>query len=219
MISGKTETAAGLVGGIRNAIETKLYDLNERNHFLFRLLERANDLWAGLAFRGVRRRARKLDDVIRGKNSAARLRFLTPEDLDAFAELLARFDFKYLPPHPRDRQTAARVLRRAGYLPFGVFLGDELVGYTLLRLLFPRRALTGVWTLSTERTAGFSRAAVRRTGQFTDQEGLIDYATVPLDNPASLRAAEWAGWRVLRRNERFYVLRRPLPRRRFVRLR
>jgi hypothetical protein len=84
---------------------------------------------------------------------------------------------------------------------------------------FPRRAFTGVWTLPKHRNAGFSQAAVKRTGQFTDEEGVIDYVTVPLDNLPSLRGAQWAGWEPLRKNERFHLLRRPLPRRRFVRLR
>jgi 4-amino-4-deoxy-L-arabinose transferase-like glycosyltransferase len=210
-------TSATMVKRILDAIETRLYELNERNHPFFRFLEWVNDLWARVVFRAVRRRAHKIDDVITGRDNAGRLRFLTPDDLDVFADLIARFDFKYLPPHPCDRETAARVLRRPSYLPFGIFVDDQAVGYTLLRLLFPRRAFTGVWTLTTEHTAGLSRAAVKRTGQFTDAEGITDYATVPLDNTVSLRAAEWAGWRVLRKNRRFHLLRRPLPHRRFSR--
>jgi hypothetical protein len=212
-------TSPTTIRRVLDAIETRLYELNERNHPFFRLLERVNDMWARLVFRGVRSRARNIDDSIAGRDGTARLRFLTPDDVDLLADLLARFDFKYLPPHPRDRETVARVLRRASYLPFGLFRDGEVMGYLLVRLTFPRRSFTGIWTLHQHRNAGFSQAAVKRTGQFTDEEGVIDHVTVPLDNLPSLRGAQWAGWKVLRKNRRFYVLRRPLPRRRFVRLR
>ena len=197
------------------ALESWLYELNERNHWFFRFLEWGNDQYARIVYRGVRRRASRIDDEIPGRSRSARMRFLTGDDHDLFANLIARFDFSHLPPHGIDRATAAYALRRPSYLPFVILRDEEPVGYCLVRLLFPNRAFTGVWTFPEPENAGFSRAAVRRTGQFTDSEGIIDFVTVPLQNLASKRGAEWAGWSVIRQNRRFYVLRRPLPERRF----
>jgi len=198
-----------------DAVETWLYDLNARNHWLFRFMEWANDQYARIAYRGVRRRASAIDDEIPGRDRTARLVFLSPEDVGVFADLLARFDFEHLPPHPLDRNTAAAVVRRPSYLPFLILRDDEAVGYALVRLVFPNRAFTGVWTFPDPANAGFSRAAVKRTGQFTDREGIIDFVTVPLDNLPSKKGAEWAGWSVIGRNQRFWLLRRPIPPRRF----
>ena len=98
------------------------------------------------------------------------------------------------------------MLRRRNYLPFGVLVDGRLVGYLLVRLFFPRRAVTGIWSLPNAYNRGFSQAAVQATGRFTRGEGLADYITVPIDNKYSLKGAQWAGWKIIRTNRRFHVL-------------
>lgn len=190
-----------------NRAEEWIYRANEQQHWIFRLYDRFNEIWAGLVFRGVRRRARDFARTLQGKNDSAELRFLTLDDLNDFAAMLARFSFKYLPPHPLDRASAEWVLRRNSYLPYGIYHEGELVGYTLVRLFFPKRAVTGVWSIPSNHNRGFSQVAVKTTAEFTLEEGLHDYVTVPVDNPHSLRGAQWAGWKIVRTNRRFHVLR------------
>lgn len=192
---------------LRAAAEVWIYELNERQHWAFGLYDAFNELWARLVFRGVRRRAARLDVPLPGRRELARLRFLTPADGVAFATLLQRFDFKYLPPHPLDERGARRALRRTSYLPFGIFAGEELVGYTLVRFFFPWRAVHGVWSLPSHHNRGFSQMAVKKTSDFTGGQGLADFVTVPVDNIHSLRGAQWAGWRIIRSNRRFHLLR------------
>ena len=192
-----------------NRAEEWIYDLNVRGHWLFALYDAGNELWASLVFRGVKRRAARIDARVPGRDGEeARIRLLLPErDDDAFAALLeglARFE--YLPPHPLDRAAARRALRRRSYLPFGIFYRGELVGYLLLRLFFFRRAVTAIWSLEVAHNKRFSLNAGVITSSFTRAEGLADYITVPLDNTYSLKAALGAGWRIVRKNRRFYVL-------------
>jgi hypothetical protein len=187
--------------------EEWIYDLNARNHWLFRVYDWGNEIWARIAFRGVKRRAAAHRETIQGREHSALLRPLTPDDLDDFAALLASFaDFKYLPPHPVDRVSAERALRRSSYLPFGVEQDGKLVAYALVRLFFPRRAATGVWVHESAHATGLGQAAVKSTAGFTRAEGIADYVTVPLDNVHSLRGAKWAGWEVIRTNRHFHVL-------------
>jgi hypothetical protein len=129
-------------GCIQDAAEMWIYALNERQHWLFRLYDGVNEAWARLVFRGVRRRAARFARELPAAEANTRLRFLAPADLDAFVALLAAFEFQYVPPHPLDRSAAARALRRASYLPFGIFRADELIGYVLVRIVFPRRAVS-----------------------------------------------------------------------------
>ena len=192
---------------VLDAAEEWIYRLNEREHWIFRIYDRGNELYAALFMRGVRRRASQLDVAVEaGSDARARLRFLTPGDGAIFAELLASLKSRYLPPHPLDRRAAERALRRCSYLPFGIFVGDRLVGYLLLRLFFPWRAVTGIWTLPTTHNVGIAQACLRQTGSFSRSQGLADYATVPIDNLNSVRVANGAGWRTLRTNRHFHVL-------------
>lgn len=46
-----------------DALEVWLYELNERNHWLFRLLEWGNEIHSRIVFRGVRRRAALIHGV------------------------------------------------------------------------------------------------------------------------------------------------------------
>ncbi len=208
MSAAEPETPRGLQARLLDAAEEWIYRLNEREHWIFRLYDQANEWWAALVFRGVRERAREIDETVAGADGTeARLRFLTPADEAAFAELLAGLSSKYLPPHPRDPVACARALRRRSYLPFGIFVEGRLIGYLLLRLFFPKRAVTGIWTIPTTHNVGIAQACLRKTGSFSTGQGLADYATVPVDNLNSVRVANGAGWRTLRTNKRFHVLR------------
>jgi hypothetical protein len=192
---------------LQDRAEEWIYRLNEREHWIFRLYDAFNEAWAALVFRGLRRRAGRLDRPIRARGGLdARVRFLHPEDEGAFAQLLGKFDFRYLPPHGLDPAAARRALRRRSYLPFGIFVEERLVGYLLLRLFFPRRAVTGIWTLPETYNLGLGQESLRQTAAFTTAERMADYATIPVDNPNSVRMATAAGWRVIRTNRRFHVL-------------
>ena len=196
-----------LTGRLQARAEEWIYELNERDHWVFRIYDRVNELWASLFFRRLKRRASRIDVPYESSDGTqARFRFLTADDLDILADLFSRFDMKHLPPHGLDRAAAKAVLRRRSYLPFGIFAGDEFVGYVLLRLFLIRRAVTGIWALPTHHGRGLNIVPVVVTGKFVREEHLPDYVTIPLDNTPSLRGALVAGWKLVRRNRRFYVL-------------
>jgi hypothetical protein len=201
-----TQGPSSLSRRLRDAAEEWVYDLNARGHWLFGAYEWLNVQCARLVFRGVRRRAMRYTATLEGNNGRAEMRFLTPADEAEFATLLSRFNFDHQPPHALDAVTAGRVLRRASYLPFGIFFEGELSGYVLVRYLAPRSAFTGVWSIPAVYNNGFSQAAVAATHPFMRSQWLNDFVTVPLDNVWSLQGAQWAGWRIIRSNQRFHVL-------------
>jgi len=195
------------LSGTQDWAEELVYKLNEREHWIFKLYDWSNEVFATIRFGGLRRRAGELDVAFETrKGVAARIRFLQPTDEAIFTELLESFDARYLPPHPTDRGSAAAALRRRSYLPFGIFIDDRLEGYLLLRLFYPSRAVTGIWTRPHTHNLGLGQEALRQTAAFTRSEGIPDYATIPVDNPNSVRMANAAGWQVIRTNRRFHVL-------------
>jgi len=191
---------------LQDRLEEWVYRLNEQQHWIFRLYDWGNEVWARLVFGGVRTRASKMDRPVSAGDCQAHVRFLTLRDLEAFRELLSRLDVRYLPPHPLDRSTAERVLRRRNHLPLGIFVEEEMIGYILLRLFFFRRAVTGIWMLASTHSAGVGRHTLLTSVEFLKREGLPNYCTIPLGNEPSMRIAHWCGWRVIRTNRRFNVL-------------
>jgi hypothetical protein len=205
--SPAADAPKSLPARLQDLAEELIYKLNVKEHWIFKIYDFSNEVFASIRFRGLRRRAGKLDIAFETRTGvAARIRFLHPEDTVIFQELLASFDSRYLPPHPCDARAAAAVLRRRAYLPFGIFVKDDLIGYLLLRLFYPFRAVTGIWTRPRTHNLGIGQEALKHTGAFTRREGIPDYATIPVDNPNSVRMANAAGWQVIRTNKLFHVL-------------
>ena len=67
--------------------------------------------------------------------------------------------------------------------------------------------MTGIWTLPETHDLGLGQEALRQTAAFSRSEGIPDYATIPVNNPNSLRMANAAGWQTIRTNRRFHVIR------------
>ena len=207
MKEGAPQETPTLFQRVQDGAEEAIYRLNEKGSFIFKIYDLSNEIFARFRFAALRERASQLDVPFETRGGlAARIRFLAPSDQPAFAEMLSGLKGRYGPPHPVDSAAAAAALDRASYLPFGIFVEEKLSGYLLLRLFYPSRAVTGIWTLPDTHNLGLGQEALRQTAAFTRSEGLPDYATIPIDNHNSLRMANAAGWQVIRTNKRFHVL-------------
>lgn len=196
-----------LLARLQDAAELWIYALNEKQHWIFRVYDAFNETWARLVFRGLRRRAAAFSQDLTDHGASGTLRLVKPSEIESFAEMLEAISgLKYLPPHPLDRKHAEQALRRASYLPFGIFQEGKLIGYVLLRLFFLRRVVSGIWMIPDYHFARTGTAAVLAAGVFTRSEHIPDYVTIPVDNHPSLLGAQTAGWRIIRSNRRFHVL-------------
>ena len=207
MKEGAPPDAPTLFQRVQDWAEEAVYRLNEKGSFIFKIYDFSNEVFARFRFASLRKRASRLNVPFETRGGlSARIRFLAPSDQAAFAEMLAGLKGRYGPPHPVDAGGAAAALNRVSYLPFGIFVEEKLSGYLLLRLFYPSRAVTGIWTLPDTHNLGLGQEALRHTAAFTRSEDLPDYATIPIDNHNSLRMANAAGWKVIRTNKRFHVL-------------
>lgn len=76
----------------------------------------------------------------------ANIRPLGPDDLEAllcFYATLPESHFAYFRPHGFSRREVKRVLRRPYYIAYGLFLGEEVVGYSLFKLYPGKKAFFG----------------------------------------------------------------------------
>jgi hypothetical protein len=187
-------------------LEEWIYRLNDENHWIFRVYDWGNEVWARMFLRGVRRRGLSIDEWVEGSKGRARVRCLGPDDVDAFAGFLAALDVRYLPPHPLDRRAAEQALGRQSYVPLGIFWEDELVGYVLVRLFFFRRAVNGIWMLPAVHGQGLGKRSLWVSAKVPGSEAMAGYCTIPLGNEPSVRSALWCGYEIIRTNRRFHVL-------------
>ena len=207
MNKASSQNSPNLYQQLQDWAEERIYRLNEKGSFIFKVYDFSNEVFARIRFRGLRKRASRLDVPFMTRTGLdARIRFLQTTDKSSFAEMLSGLEGRYGPPHPVDAIGASTALTRFSYLPFGIFVEGKLSGYLLLRLFYPSRAVTGIWTLPDTHNLGLGQEALKQTAAFSHSEHLPDYATIPIDNHNSLRMANSAGWQVIRTNHRFHVL-------------
>ena len=207
MNKASSQNSPNLYQRIQDWAEERIYQLNEKGSFIFKLYDFSNEVFSRIRFRGLRKRASRLDvPFVTRTGLDARIRFLTTTDESNFAEMLSGLQGRYGPPHAVDATGASTALTRFSYLPFGIFVEEKLSGYLLLRLFYPSRAVTGIWTLPDTHNLGLGQEALKQTAAFSHSGHLPDYATIPIDNHNSLRMANSAGWQVIRTNRRFHVL-------------
>lgn len=207
MNKASSQKSPNLYQQLQDWAEEQIYRLNEKGSFIFKVYDFSNEIFARIRFRGLRKRASQLNVPFMTRTGLdARIRFLTTTDASSFANMLAGLQGRYGPPHPMDASGASTALTRFSYLPFGIFVEEKLCGYLLLRLFYPSRAVTGIWTLPDTHNLGLGQEALKQTAAFSHSEDLPDYATIPIDNHNSLRMANSAGWQVIRTNHRFHVL-------------
>ena len=193
--------------GLLDHLEEWIYRLNERDHWIFRSYDFANEVAAVALFRRTRAAARALRTEFGGAGAAASLRLLRPEDTESFSSFLASLGTRYLPPHRLDSRTAARVLRRRSHLPFGIFVEGRLQGYVLARFFLPGRVVAGIWILPAIHGRRYGRDGWWAVVEFLHRQGWPLYCTIPRGNTPSIRTALAAGFDFVRTNRRFHVLR------------
>jgi len=191
---------------LQDRLEEWIYRLNEEDHWIFKLYDWGNELWARVFFRAARRRGELVDEEIEDSEGEGRVRFLGPDDVEAFADFCAALDTRYLPPHPLDRASAARALARSSYVPLGIFWRDELVGYVLVRFFFLRRAVNGIWMLPLSHGKSFGKHSFWVSCRYLHDLGLPAYCTIPLGNTPSIHTAWWSAYEIVRTNHHFHVL-------------
>lgn len=123
------------------------YGLKRRFPFLFQILE----CILGYAVYGFHRRAitealkrASIEGTVLGESASIR-----PVDAGNLGQLLRFFgtlpegSFTYFRPHGFERCELKKVLARPYFVTYGLFVGDELKGYCLLKLYPGRKAFLG----------------------------------------------------------------------------
>lgn len=175
-------------------MEQLAYWLKQRFPPLFRGVEAVARGVTVLRFGGRIRRARKQGSLQgRVAGEPAVMRPLGVEDLDALSGFLSGQSeerLQYFRPHGFDRRSLRRVLASGAFLTYGLFVGDRLVGYALLKVAPTGSAFIGRLVDKNYGRMGLGQFLARYLYWQASLAGLRARSTISRHNPASLRSHE-----------------------------
>ena len=175
-------------------MEQLAYRLKQRFPGPFRWVEAISRAVTVLRY-GRRIRDARAEALVRGTvlGEGAVMRALGGEDLDAIHGFLAKEPEKrlqYFRPHGFDRAALRRVLRSGAFLTYGLFVGDRLAAYALLKVAPTGSAFIGLLVGQTYTGLGLGRFIVGYLYWQATKAGLRARSTISRHNPASLRSHE-----------------------------
>lgn len=175
-------------------MEQLAYHVKQRFPGVFRWIEAAARGVTVLRF-GRRIRRARAEAVVQGtvRGEAAVMRPLGLDDLDALYEFLAEQPeehLRYFQPHGFDRAALRAVLGSGAFLNYGLFVGDRLAAYALLKVAPTGSAFIGRLVGPDYTGLGLGRFLAVYLYWQASKAGLRARSTISRDNPASLRSHE-----------------------------
>ena len=158
--------------------------------------------WVEAAARGVtvlrygrRIRRARAEAVVQGsvRGEAAVMGPLGLDDLEALHGFLAEQPeerLRYFRPHGFDRAALRAVLGSGAFLNYGLFVGDRLAAYALLKVAPTGSAFIGLLVGPDHTGLGLGRFIVGYLCWQASKADLRARSTISRDNPASLRSHE-----------------------------
>jgi len=192
-------------------LETLAYMIKQRLPGMFRVIAVLAQWVVGMRF-GRRLRRVQAQATIEGYvcGQTAVMRPLTVDDLGTlhdFLETQPEDHLRYFRPHGFDRVALRRVLASQAFLNYGLFVGDRLAAYALLKVAptgsaFRGRLVGNGWT-----GLGLGRFISEYIYWQASEAGLRARATISRNNIASLKSLDGPeGWKVIANLPNNYLL-------------
>lgn len=173
-------------------MERLAYIVKQRFPGLFLWIEAAARAMTVLRYGRQIRRARDAG-IVRGVlyGETTVMRSLGSSDLETLHGFLAEQPERhlhYFRPHGFDRATLHRVLASDAFLKYGLFVGERMIGYALLKIAPTGSAFIGLLVEPGHAGKGLGGFIVRFLYWQASLAGLRARSTISRDNPSSLGA-------------------------------
>lgn len=89
-------------------------------------------------------------------------------------------------PHKTDRKALDDIMKRSSHIPMGIYHGKELVGYGLIRLLFPNKGSYAIFIADKWQGMGVGTAGLGEMLEFIRLLGFVPYSAVGKHNSRSI---------------------------------
>ncbi len=190
-----------------NLMYQLLVKLNRDHVEIFEFLIFFNDIWCRLFLRRLYRGDPFLPaGTLASKAGPVSVRACTEDDAEEISALLRQLEGKVLLPHRSDVASLRRVFRRPSYFSYRVEGSGQFMGYVLIRVFAPARAVFAIWLKPDQRGGGVGKVIAPTMVENIKKQRLTPYVTVTKDNEASLRMCLHAGYKIVRELPTFYVM-------------
>lgn len=171
-----------------------LVDIEKRRGALFGLAIWVNDLLIRMFERRFPWTGQR---GFSAKGAQYSLRRLSSGDLPALVDFFARGmnadDPSFFMPHAVDEKALVKVLCRRSHIPLGIYSGSQLVGYALIRLLFPKTGSYAIFVADRWQGRGIGTAALIEELKIIRELGYVPSSAVSKANKKSIRMLDKAG--------------------------
>ncbi len=162
--------------------------IKHRCSLLWNFVEFCNGLVFAIFFR---KRFMKAMAIICRNGSTGQMQFrrLEQKDLKSLCDFFAvqpAASYEYFKPHKFDLKTLKRLERNPAFCMFGVFEGERLAGYSLLRFFCNRQAFAGFLVNEQDRGRGIAKLMGRNMLKICWACGFRVFATVSRRNTSAL---------------------------------
>jgi len=93
----------------------------------------------------------------------------------------------FIMPHKTDLRTLKIIFKRASHIPLGIFYKDALIGYALIRLLFPKKGSYAIFISDEWQGKGIGTAALEKQLVLINELKFRPYSAVNKRNLKSLK--------------------------------
>jgi len=99
----------------------------------------------------------------------------------------------YVMPHKTDIRSIEKIFKLASHIPLGIFHDDDLIGYALIRLLFPRKASYAIFISEKWQGKGIGTASLEKQLDLIRQLQFEPHSAVSKKNTKSLKMLKKLG--------------------------
>ncbi len=99
----------------------------------------------------------------------------------------------YVMPHKTDAGSIEKIFKMVSHIPLGIFHNDDLVGYALIRLLFPKRASYAIFVSDKWQGKGIGTAALGKQLDLIRKLKFEPHSAVSKKNARSIKMLKKLG--------------------------
>lgn len=169
-----------------------LIKIKNKNYYLFIIFQFVNNFLVWMMYRNNIKIILN-DNKIYKIDELYVIRPLSLDDLNLLCTFFERQDsdqLKFFHPHGFKRKELKLILKSISVMKFGLFENEKLIGYAILKLIYPKKAFIGRLISKEYQGKGFGKMLALYLYNVIKKLNFEGYTTISSDNLSSIKSHE-----------------------------